>query len=80
MSIVGKILWELSKRMDNIYRNKKIGNNRYHCVVSLELNFYVNADNENEAVNYLENMELPKEYRENSFDIKFIEKIKHYDR
>lgn len=49
---------------------------RYHCVVAIELDVYVNANNEAEAELYLENMELPKEYKEDTFDIKFKEVIK----
>ena len=49
----------------------------YKAHVSLELEVWVHrADNNEEVVEHLENMELPKGYREDTFKIEFIEKYK----
>lgn len=50
--------------------------NRYHVVLKVELDLYVNADSEKECKECVENMELPHGYREDSFEIMFTEKIK----
>lgn len=49
---------------------------RYHTVIGIELDLYVNAKSEKDVVICLENMELPQGYRENSFKIIFVEKLK----
>jgi len=48
----------------------------YKAHISLELEVWVKADNQTEVEEHLENMELPKGYRENTFHIEFIEKYK----
>lgn len=48
----------------------------YKTHVSLELELWVEADSEEEVVERLENMELPKGYREDTFNIEYIEKYK----
>jgi len=48
----------------------------YRAVVSMELELWVKADNVEETMEYIENMELPSGYKENTFKVEFIEKYK----
>ena len=49
---------------------------RYRGIVSLELELWIEAKDRERAVEYLENMELPKGYLEDSFNIELIERYK----
>ena len=46
---------------------------RYRGIVSLKLELWIEAKNKKEAIEYLENMELPKGYLEDSFNIELLE-------
>lgn len=49
--------------------------NKYSCIINVNLEYIVEAKNEDEAENLMQEVELPKEYLEDSFEIVKVGKI-----